>query len=302
MLTAQAFLRQFHAILFVCVLASWQASAADDKDDGKSAVEKFLASLKPVHGTVDVGSGLATAVVPTEFNYLNPKDAEKVVFKLWGNPPGAKLLGLIYPSDQKLSEPGGWAIVITYDEDGYVKDDDASKIDYAELMQKMQEGVKEANKARERKGYPAVEIVGWAAQPRYDSASHKLYWAKEIKFADSGHNTLNYNIRMLGRRGVLVLNAVAPMSRLQDIEAATPKILSMVDFKAGQTYADYKPGSDKVAAYGIAALVAGGIAAKMGLFKGLLIALVAAKKFIVIGVVAAFGFIKRLFSGKRRTE
>jgi uncharacterized membrane-anchored protein len=293
----------FHKFVLIFALASGAAIAAEDKKEAKNPVQAFLESLKPIQGRVEIGSGLASANIPPEFKFLQPDDAGKVVYKLWGNPPsGDKPLGLIYPSNQSLTNADGWAIIVQYSKDGYVKDDDATKIDYAELLQKIQAGAKAESKAREQKGYPPVEIVGWAAPPRYDAETHKLYWAKEIKFGDSETNTLNYNIRMLGRRGVLVLNAVAPISRLKDIEAAAPAILAMVDFKPGETYADFKPGSDKVAVYGIAALVAGGLAVKAGLFKGLLIALLAAKKFIIIGAVALFGFIKRLFGGKKTSE
>ena len=72
----------------------------------------------------------------------------------------------------------------------------------------------------------------------------------------------------------------------------------MVDFKEGSRYADFDPKTDKVAAYGIAALVAGGAlaaAAKLGLLKGLWVAILALKKFIVIGVIALVAFVKKFF-------
>src|SRR6201999_2028482 len=107
-----------------------------------------------------------------------------------------------------------WAVIVSYEEDGYVKDEEAGKINYDELLKQMQKGIHDANKERERDGYPAMELVGWAAAPRYDRNTHKLYWAKNLKFTGEDENTLNYNIRMLGRRGVLVLNAVASMHQL----------------------------------------------------------------------------------------
>src|SRR4029078_9460158 len=108
----------------------------------------------------------------------------------------------------------------------------------------------------------------------------------------------NYNLRVLGRGGVLTLNAVSGISQLPQIEAATPKILEMVDFNEGHRYTDYKPGTDKLATYGLAALVAGGIAAKTGLLKGLILALIAAKKLVVVAVVGVFAFIGKLFGRK----
>jgi uncharacterized membrane-anchored protein len=198
--------------------------------------------------------------------------------------------------------PDSWAVIITYEEEGYVKDKDAEKIDYTDLLKQMQKDTRAANTERHKQGYPAIELVGWAAPPHYDKAVHKLFWAKQLKFGGT-EDTLNYNIRILGRRGVLVLNAVAAMPQLPEIERNAPKILAAIDFNPGNRYADFSEASgDKVASYGIAALVAGGVAAKLGLFKGLWVLLLGAKKFVIIGVVALTAFLRKLFGkGKAAT-
>jgi uncharacterized membrane-anchored protein len=189
-------------------------------------------------------------------------------------------------------------VTIDYSEDGYVKDGDASKINYDDLLVKMQKGIAENNQARQAHGYPAITLVGWAAPPHYDAATHKLYWAKQLKFGDEPKDTLNYSIRMLGRKGVLELNAVASIDQLAEIDQQTPQILGMVDFKEGSRYSDFDPKVDKVAKYGLATLVAGGAlaaAAKLGLLKGLWVFILAAKKFIIIGFIAVVAFFKKMF-------
>lgn len=191
-----------------------------------------------------------------------------------------------------------WVVTINYDEDGYVKDDDAGKINYDDLLKQMKKSLAENNKVRQEKGYPAITLIGWAAPPHYDAETHKLYWAKQLNFEGEKQDTLNYNIRMLGRKGVLELNAIAGINQLPEIDAQTPQILGMVDFKEGSRYADFDPKVDKVAKYGIATLVAGGAlaaAAKFGLLKGLWIFILAAKKFIIIGVIALVAFFKKMF-------
>ena len=110
-------------------------------------------------------------------------------------------------------------------------------------------------------------------------------------------HTLNYNIRVLGRRGVLVLNAVANMGQLAAIRTETREILAAVDFNEGHRYSDYQAGTDKAATYGIAGLIAGATAAKAGFFKVLLAGLLAAKKGVAVGLIAVFAFLKRFFSG-----
>src|SRR6266566_7705077 len=91
------------------------------------------------------------------------------------------------------------------------------------------------------------------------------------------------------------------MSQVPKIERNTSAILSAVEFNSGNRYADFNPApGDKVASYGIAALVAGGVAAKLGFFKGLWILILGAKKFIIIGVAAIAAWFRKLF-GKKST-
>ncbi len=260
---------------------------------------RIVKNLKYQQGEIDLRGGLAKLTVPKEFNFLGPDDAETVLVKLWGNPPAdVKPLGLLIPAGMTPLDTNCWVVTIHYSEDGYVKDGDAGKINYDDLLKQMQKGIEERNKTRQEHGYPAITLVGWAAPPHYDAATHKLYWAKQLNFEGERQDTLNYCIRMLGRKGVLELNAVAGIGQLAEIDRQTPQILGMVDFKEGSRYADFDPKVDKVAKYGLATLVAGGAlaaAAKLGLLKGLWIFILAAKKFIIIGVIAAVAFVKKFF-------
>jgi uncharacterized membrane-anchored protein len=281
------------------------ARAQTDTNALPPQIVKLLNDLKYQQGQIDLRGGLATLTVPKEFNFLDSTDAETVLVKLWGNPPSEdKPLGLLIPAGMTPISSNCWVVTISYDEDGYVKDDDASKINYDDLLKQMQQSVRGENKERTQKGYPAVELVGWAAAPRYDAVTHKLYWAKEIRFGDEPEHTLNYDIRILGRHGVLDLDAVAGMDQLSEIENRTPDILNMVDFDQGNRYADFDPKIDKVAKYGIAALVAGGVAgvaAKLGLFKLIWVFILAAKKFIIIGIAAIAAFFRKIFKGRNQS-
>lgn len=288
------------AVVVLFLVASDRPILAEggEPPSGDPGLAALVGQLKPQHGDITLGSGLATLKVPEEFGYLDPQQAKTMLEKIWGNPHGEGTLGMLIPSGVDVLSADCWGVVITYEEEGYVKDDDADKIDYTDLMKTMKEGTAAANEERKKQGYPSIELVGWATTPHYDKAAHKLYWAKELKFSDGKENTLNYNIRVLGRRGVLVLNAVAGMTQLSLIEMNTPKVLEMVEFKEGHRYADFNGNTDKIAAYGIAGLVAGTIAAKAGFFKVLWIGLLAAKKFVIVGVIAVAAFLKKLFGRK----
>ncbi|MEO5958922.1 MAG: DUF2167 domain-containing protein [Opitutaceae bacterium] len=278
------------------LFAADPAPASPDPEARMAQARKLAASLKPQAGEIVLRDGLAKAVLPGTLRYLNSADTETVLRKIWGNPPGGATLGMLIPATFDPLASDAWAVVITFEEDGFVKDDDAAKIDYTKLLAEMKEGVREGSKERQKLGYPPIELVGWAALPRYDAAAKKLFWAKEIKFGDSAEHTLNYNIRLLGRRGVLVLNAVAEMKDLKLVEAATPSILAAVNFQEGHRYADFTEGTDKVATYGIAALVAGGIAAKTGLLKLIWVGILAFKKIIIFALIAFAASFKKIWA------
>jgi uncharacterized membrane-anchored protein len=284
------------ALLLAAVTIPTGSSYGQDRPKNREEAEALASTLKFQRGEVVLKDGLATLKVPEGVEFLDGRDAHIVLVKLWGNPPMPDPLGLLMPVNTGPLSPDSWAVIITYEEEGYVKDKDAEKIDYTDLLKQMQKDTRAANQEREKQGYPAIELVGWAAPPHYDKAMHKLYWAKQLKFGGGNEDTLNYNIRILGRRGVLVLNAVAAMAQLPEIERNAPTILAAIDFNPGNRYADFSEASgDKVASYGIAALVAGGVAAKLGLFKGLWVLLLGAKKFVIIGVVALTAFLRKLF-------
>jgi uncharacterized membrane-anchored protein len=265
--------------------------------------EEFEAKLGYQTGTVSIRGGLATIHLPETFRFIGPEGSRRLLTEAWNNPKGAAdgVLGMLIPASLSPLSREGWGIVITYDEDGYVDDKGASTIDYDKLLKELQEGASEASKERVRQGYQPIAVVGWAEPPSYDSVAHKLYWAKELAFGDDTLHTLNYNIRILGRRGVLVLNAVASMDVLPAVRTEAQSILASVEFNEGHRYSDYLPGKDKAAKYGIIGLVAGVAAAKAGFFKLIWVAILGFKKLILVGLAAGAAALKRL-AGRRKKE
>jgi uncharacterized membrane-anchored protein len=288
-------MRRLAPVLFALTLCL-PACAAEGE---ASKSQQFLASLHYQDGRITLPGGIATLNLPAGFRYLPPADAEHVLHDAWGNPGGSKTLGMIVPAATTVLDPDGWGVIVTYDKDGHVKDDDASKINYTDLLKDMQKSVEEDNAERKKEGYGAMTLAGWAETPSYDSQTHKLYWAKELISEGADEHTLNYNIRVLGREGVLVLNAVAGMHQIDQIKREMKQVTAFTDFTAGNRYADFNSSTDKVAEYGIAALVAGGVAAKLGLFGKLFALLVAFKKVILVGLVAIGSFLAKMFGKKK---
>ncbi len=289
-------------ILFACFsMSSYAANQQDAATEEQSmTAEEFIHLLAPQTGHIQLPGGVAELNLSDKFQYLSPESAERLLVDAWGNPPGNETLGMIIPTATSPLSHEGWGVVITYQEDGHVKDTDADDIDYDDLLSDMQEANRESNEARIKAGYSSMELLGWAEPPRYDQVNHKFYWAKEFKTDDSDENALNYNIRVLGRKGVLVLNAIAGINQLPTIKQETPEMLAFTNFTQGNRYEDFDSATDNVAEYGLAALVAGGVAAKMGLFAKLLALLVAFKKLLIIGVVFIGGVAAKLFGRKAK--
>lgn len=293
------------AFIVRCVLCalSGPVSAADSLalDPAKdSAMARLYAEEKQLEyrsGEIKLKDGLAVIRLPDGYRYLDEAQTDKVLSEMWGNPKGSLTLGMILAPGMTPLMDDSWAVIIEYDDDGYVKDDEAEKIDYDDLLKDMQKSSQENNKEREKQGYAPIHIIGWAEKPHYDKAAHKLHWAKELRFGESRENTLNYNIRILGRKGVLVLNAVSGMSSFAAVKDGMKPILDAVDFQEGHRYSEFDPKLDKVAKYGIGGLVAGGILAKVGFFKLLFVGILALKKFLLIGLLAVVAFVRRFFRG-----
>ena len=279
------------------------AYAQDASEEAaKRQAEQFVASLHWKEGEIAVPKADAKFKLGSQFRYLEASDAQKVLENLWGNPPDDSVLGMVVPKSHGLLDDNSWAVVVTYSDDGYVSDEDAKSIDYADMLKDMQDETKDENEARKEAGYEAITLHGWAEQPHYDASNKKLYWAKDLEFEGGESHTLNYDIRVLGRGGYLSLNAVANMQSLPEVRTDMQQLQPMVEFDPGARYADYNAKTDKVAAYGLAALIGGGVAAKAGLFGKLGVLLLGLKKLLIpIGLaLAAFGKkIVAFFTGDR---
>lgn len=258
-------------------------------------------SIEQITGQVTLPGDVATLEVPESFYYLSPTDAKKVMVDVWGNPPSQSedILGMLFPAQTTPFDQASWGVTIEYQQDGYVQDEDAETIDYNELLQQMKEDTKLSSEERVKLGYEPIRLVGWAANPYYDKTENKLHWAKEIQFGDQASNTLNYNIRILGRKGVLVLNFIAGIEQLDEVNQNLEAVLNIAEFNQGSRYQDFDPEIDEVAAYGLGALVAGKVLAKTGFIA---VALVFLKKFGVFILIAVGALLRRVWTKKKQAS
>ena len=268
-------------------------------EEAAAAEEEALPELKFSTGDIVLPNKVATLHLGEKYHYLAPAETNQLL-QMWGNPPDEQTQGAILPADVNPFSEGGWAVFLTYTDDGHIDDSDANEIDYDDLLKEMKEGVEDSNDARKEAGYPAMHLVKWAEPPRYDAAGKRLYWAKEIS-SDGDFHSLNYDVRVLGREGVLSMEAVAPMDMLEQVRTDMRPLLDVAEFNEGYRYAEFNAKTDRMAEYGLGALIAGGVATKLGLFGKLFAMLIAFKKIIIVGLIAIGGYIAKMF-GKKKDE
>lgn len=237
----------------------------------------------------------ATLSLPNGYRFLGPEETQRLLREMGNFPSGAEL-GLI-----TSATPGEqWFMVIRYLDAGYVKDDDAANWNADELLASISEGTEEDNKRREAQGHPPLVIRGWEEPPRYDKAANKVVWA--IAAQEQEQVGVNYNTMALGRQGYLSMNMVGSLEELPKLKPHVDTLLASVAFVEGKRYSDFNSSTDKVAAVGLTALIAGaavksGLLAKLWAF--IVPLLLAGKKLLVFLVLVAGGLIRKYFLKKR---
>ncbi len=235
----------------------------------------------------------ATLQVPKGYAFLAPADA-KTFLELNQNPVGSTHHYILAPDSLN------WFVDFSFDPVGYIKD--THKINAKSVLQTVREGTVAANQQRTAHGWADLNIVGWQFPPRYDAETRRLEWA--ILATAGNQQIVNYNTRILGRLGVTSALLVDNPQHLNTSVAKLNMILDGFKYNPDERYSAYRPG-DKVAEYGLAALITGGAAAvafKTGLLAIIIAKLAAGWKLIVAGGAAVFGYITRLFKRSKKNK
>lgn len=293
---------RFLSVFFVVMLSLPSLGAQTDSslaDTSQATVQAELQKLierdkqiKYQTGSVEANSEVKLTI-PAGYKFMPKSDAEFVVFDFWGNPRRDDLLGMVVKQDYSIADPAAWAFIVSYEKSGFVKDEDAADMDYDEMMDEIKESEAAENEERQKQGFGPIHMIGWASKPYYDKGNNILHWAKSMVFGDAIDTTLNYDVRILGRRGILSLNAVGTIDQISDIKQHIPDIIHIAKFKEGSRYIDFDPEVDEVAAYTIGGLVAGKLLAKAGILALLLKNI----KLVLLGIGVFFGAIRSKIAG-----
>jgi uncharacterized membrane-anchored protein len=267
-----------------------------------SKISAILHDLHPRMGDVKLSEAAASLHLGDSYYFVSPAESKRILVDAWGNSPdaGDGVLGMVFRKGSTFVDADAWAAVITYEPQGYVSDDDAKSADYGKILTDAQGTEGDLNEERKNQGLDPIHIVGWAQPPYYDKKHHTLIWARNIRFGNQSDDTLNYDLRALGRKGVLSMNIISTMSQLDGVRQAAGGLQNVASFDAGSRYSDYQSGVDKKAEYGVAGLVAAGVGVAVAQKLGLIgLALLFLKKFAIIAIAAAGGFfawVRRFFS------
>ena len=209
------------------------------------------------------------------------------------NVPSGRELGAVVRGQE---DGEAWFALFSFSDEGYVDDSDKDAIDADALLASMKKGTEQDNEERKKRGWTPFNLEGWQTRPFYDPATHNLTWA--IRGSSPGDSpTINHSVRLLGRRGVMSVQLVAGQDDIAGTTSSFNEMLTGFSYQPGERYAEFRKG-DKMAGYGLAALIGGGAAAaavKTGFLQK-------AWKVLVALAFAVVAGLKKLFGGASREE
>lgn len=237
------------ATLFSCAI---RANTSDSLHTGQQ-------TLQYQYGVVPIADGVAQLTIPAGFKFLNAEQSKYIISEVWHQSPQPDLTGMLFPQSADPLNKNSYAVIINYEPRGFVRDIDAGRIDYDKVLQNLQRDEADDNAERKTMGYPAVHLVSWVQKPVYDKAFNELSWAKEVQVGKNNAHILSYNIRVLGRNGIISMSAEGSTDDLALLNSDMSKVLHMASFTNGNRYTDFNIHTDKVAAWTIGTLVTGKI-------------------------------------------
>jgi uncharacterized membrane-anchored protein len=288
-----------YAFMLFLLLSLFTATTAFADNTANSRTEQDAALSRAIDAGLKVATkGPATVplldqaslALPKGYLFIPRKEAAEMM-KATGNHTGAEFFGVVMPDDSSFK----WLITIDYISSGYIKDDEAKSWNADDLLNSLKKGTEAANKERAENNFPTITITGWIEKPNYDAKSHKLIWSIEGEDSESYH-FVNYNTYALGREGYFEVTLLTSVKRIEENKLDANKILSSLSYNNGKRYEDFVQGKDHIAEYGLAALVTGLVAKKLGLLALAGVFLVKVWKILAISFFVFFGKIKKLFS------
>lgn len=238
--------------------------------------------------------------LPAGMVYIPPAEAGRLLVAM-GNRSGEGMLGMVVTP----APDADWFVVMRFIKSGYIKDDDAKDWKTDELLANLKQGTEETNKERRTRGIREVEVLGWVEAPKYDASTHRLVWSlssKEKGAPADAERGVNYNTYALGRDGYISMNLVTALKKIDAERPVAHTLLAALEYNGGKQYTDFNSATDHVAEFGLAALVGGVAAKKLGLFAVLFAFLAKFAKVIGIAAIGLGALVAKLLRRKQTQQ
>lgn len=283
------------AFLAVALAAAAQDSTLTDLDTAEEQtasaaldLDSLIANFEWRTGELQLLDGVASLALSPSYNYLDEEQAYHLLVDVWENPPSLAddLVGVVAQAGASVYDD--LPVYLIYHEwAGYISDAEAEGIDYAAKLRDMIREDSLGNINRRELGYDGLQLIGWAKPPHYDRERKALHWAKELRSDNEGRRVLNYHVKLLGRHGIITVNAITGMDQLAQVENDLPDVLGMLAFNDGYRYDQFDPSQDIVSSKSLSGLIDGvepdktfehlkrGLKVGAGAFLGVLVLLIA---------------------------
>ncbi len=274
----------FTCFLLLACLSYSDGLCQEDNDQTNQFPYEILSGPQEIN-IVDI----ANVYLPEGYIFVG-EEGTQAIMEMMGNPVSGMEVGYVEP------DSGGWFMLFEFEEIGYVNDDEKDALDTEAMLESIKEATEQSNEVRRSNGWPTLTVLDWYQSPNYSSETNNLEWAIR-GINDSSIYFINHNTRILGRFGIMHSTLVIGPETIDYELPVYKEILSSFSFNLGNTYAEFQDG-DKIAEYGLTALVVGGaaaVAAKSGLFKWLW-------KILVVAFAAGAGFFRKLFGKKKKSN
>ncbi len=286
-------------LMMLLPVAAW---GQDSLAAAQAEWDAAMAAARKVHvagpGEVKLADQ-ATFKLPEGFVFIPSAEAKRILVAM-GNRVANDILGVVFPASDER-----WFVVMRFHKSGYIKDDDAKDWKADELLKSLKEGTEKSNAERRARGYGEIEVVGWVETPAYDATTHRLVWSlssREKNEPAGAERGINYNTYALGREGYISMNFVTGIKTIEAEKPIARSLLAALEYNEGKRYTDFNSATDHVAEYGLAALIGGVAAKKLGLFAVIAAFFVKFAKLIGIAVIALGAGAVKIFRSRKEAE
>lgn len=286
-------MRKFLLVILIFLIIPFK-SFSINKNIPKTEEELFQAinNLPWETGPLVYNYNLANSKINIsgDFSILRNEDAHQMLF--WLNGTEFSYVDMYAMSDIDASQ-----LLFSYTNSGYVKTDDWTKVDPDKFIKEIRENYKLSNETRKKNGQPTIMDVTWNKKPYLDDTLNSVYYALNVEWSNNTSSVEGTAI-ILGREGYTTANYVGGDQGYN--ESMLLNLSKMHKFNATKEYKDWKSG-DKVAAAGIAALLASTLGVKF--LKPGILAVVAIflKKFWFI-IFIPFIWLFKVFTGSSKKK